>query len=70
MHQLISLAVGVTTRCDGCIASHAKAAVEQGATREELAETLAVAISLNAGAAVTYSARALDAFSEFSAGKQ
>ncbi|HKB99927.1 MAG TPA: carboxymuconolactone decarboxylase family protein [Terriglobales bacterium] len=48
MHELISLAVAVTTRCDGCIASHVKAAVEQGATREELAETLAVAIPLNA----------------------
>ena len=60
-HELIALAVAVTTHCDGCIAVHTKKAVEQGATREEIAETLGVAISLNAGAALTYSARVLDA---------
>jgi AhpD family alkylhydroperoxidase len=60
-HELIALAVSVTTRCDGCIATHAKRAVKHGATREEVAEALATAISLNAGAALTYTARAFDA---------
>ena len=60
-HELIALAVAVTTRCDGCIAVHTKKAVEQGTTRGEIAEALGVAISLNAGAALTYSARVLDA---------
>ena len=60
-HELIALAVAVTTRCDGCIAVHTKAAVKNGATREEITEALSVAIALNAGAAVTYSARVLDA---------
>ena len=60
-HELIALAVAVTTRCDGCIAVHTKKAVEQGTTREEIAEALGIAISLNAGAALTYSARVLDA---------
>jgi len=59
--ELISLAVAVTTRCDGCIAVHAAAAKKAGASRAELAEALSVAISLNAGAALVYSARALDA---------
>lgn len=58
--ELISLAVAVTTRCDGCIASHVEAAITHGATREELAEALGVAIAMNAGAALVYSARALD----------
>lgn len=35
---------------------------KKGATREEIAEALSVAISLNAGAALTYTARALDVF--------
>jgi AhpD family alkylhydroperoxidase len=61
VRELIALAVAVTTRCDGCIAVHSKAAVEHGATREEIAEALGVAVALNAGAAVTYSARVLDA---------
>ena len=61
VHELIALAVAVTTRCDGCIAVHTKAAAEKGASREEIAEALGVAIALNAGAALTYSARVLDA---------
>jgi AhpD family alkylhydroperoxidase len=61
IHELISLAVAVTTRCDGCITVHAKKALQAGATREEIAEALSVAIAMNAGAAVVYSTRALDA---------
>jgi AhpD family alkylhydroperoxidase len=59
--ELIALAVAVTTRCDGCIAVHAEAALKHGATREEITDALAVAVSLNAGAAMVYSARVLDA---------
>ena len=59
--QLISMAVAVTTRCDGCISVHSQKAVEAGATKEEIAEALGVAIAMNAGAALVYSARALDA---------
>ncbi|CCJ91292.1 carboxymuconolactone decarboxylase family protein [Cronobacter turicensis] len=61
-HELIALAVAVTTRCDGCLSVHAEAAAKHGATREEIAEALAVAITLNTGAALVYSSRALDAF--------
>lgn len=59
--ELIALAVAVTTRCDGCITVHSKAAVESGASQEEIAEALGVAIALNAGAALVYSARVMDA---------
>lgn len=61
IHELIALAVAVTTRCDGCITVHTRKAAEHGATRAEIAEALGVAIALNAGAALTYSARVLDA---------
>lgn len=61
-HELIALAVAITTRCDGCLAIHVDAAVQQGATREEIAEALTVAINLNTGAALTYTARALDVY--------
>lgn len=61
VHELIALAVAVTTRCDGCIAVHVKKAHELGATEEEIAEALGVAVALNAGAAITYSARVIDA---------
>jgi AhpD family alkylhydroperoxidase len=59
--ELISLAVAVTTRCDGCIAVHADAALKQGASRAEIADALGVAIAMNTGAAMVYSARVLDA---------
>lgn len=59
--ELISLAVAVTTRCDGCIAVHSAQAVKEGATRDEIAEALGVAVAMNAGAAVVFSARVLDA---------
>lgn len=57
----IALAVAVTTRCDGCITVHVDAALKQGATREEITEALGVAVALNAGAALVYSARVMDA---------
>ena len=62
--ELIALAVAVTTRCDGCITVHSAAAARAGATREEVAAALSVAIALNAGAALVYSARAFDAFGQ------
>jgi len=60
--ELIALAVAVTLRCDGCIVTHTEAAVKHGATKEELVAALGVAITVNAGAALVYSARTLDAF--------
>jgi AhpD family alkylhydroperoxidase len=59
--QLISLAVAVTTHCDGCIVVHSEAALKAGATKEEISEALGVAVAMNAGAALIYSVRVLDA---------
>ena len=64
--ELISLAVAVTTRCDGCITVHVGEALKQGASREEIAEALGVAVAMNAGAALVYSARAMDAVDQHS----
>ena len=68
VHELIALAVAVTTRCDGCIAVHTRNAVDHGATRAEISEALGVAIVLNAGAALTYSARVIDAHAQLTNG--
>jgi AhpD family alkylhydroperoxidase len=67
--ELIAMAVAVTTRCDGCISSHASAAVKAGATEAEMSEALGVAIALNAGAAYVYSLRAMEAFGTLSENK-
>jgi AhpD family alkylhydroperoxidase len=65
--ELIALAVAVTRQCDGCITIHTAAAIKQGATREEIVEALGVAVAVNAGAALVYSARVLDAHAAESA---
>ncbi len=68
--ELIALAIGVATRCDDCIAFHAKAAVEQGATDEEVSETLAMAVYMGAGPSVMYASHALQAFRQFADAKK
>jgi len=67
--ELIALAISVATRCDDCIAFHARAAVERGATREEVLETLGMAIYMGAGPSAMYASHALDAFSQFAEAK-
>jgi AhpD family alkylhydroperoxidase len=65
--ELIALGISVATRCEGCIAFHAEAAVRQGASREEVLETMGMAIYMGAGPSVMYAAQALEAFDQFTA---
>lgn len=59
--ELIALAIAVIVQCDGCIVVHTEAALQNGATEEEILEALSVAIQVKAGSALIYSTRALDA---------
>ena len=63
--ELIALAISVATRCDGCIGFHAEAAVKQGATRDEIMETMGMAIYMGAGPSVMYASHAIDAYTGF-----
>ncbi len=65
--ELIALSIAITRECDGCIASHARGAVRRGASRQEVAEMIGVAISMNGGPGTVWGARAFAAFDEFSA---
>lgn len=67
--ELIALGVAITTRCEGCINAHVEAALVAGATKEEIAEALGVAIALNAGAALSYAGYAMDAVEAHTAQK-
>lgn len=67
--ELIALAISVTKQCDGCIASHARKAARRGATTEEVAEALGVAIAMNGGPGTVHAPRALEAFEEFATKK-
>jgi AhpD family alkylhydroperoxidase len=59
--QLIAVAVAHVTQCPYCIRGHSKAAVQQGATAEEIMEAIWVAAEMRAGAAYAHSLLALDA---------
>jgi AhpD family alkylhydroperoxidase len=63
--ELIAFAIAVVERCDGCIASHAQAAVRAGASRQEAAEAIGVAVLMNGGPATIYGPRAFETFCEF-----
>jgi len=53
--QLIAVACAHMTRCPYCISGHTKMALKLGATKKELAEAIAVAAALSAGAPLAHS---------------
>jgi AhpD family alkylhydroperoxidase len=63
--ELIAVGISVAVRCEDCIGFHVKAAIEQGATLEEVTEALAMAIYMGAGPSVMYATHALDAYAQF-----
>ena len=63
--ELMALAIAVVKQCDGCIAYHARAAALRGATAEEVAEALGVALLMDGGTATVYGPRAWAAYHEF-----
>jgi AhpD family alkylhydroperoxidase len=63
--ELIALAIGVATRCDGCIGFHSEALVKLGASREEVEETLGMAVYMGGGPSLMYAADAIGAFEQF-----
>jgi AhpD family alkylhydroperoxidase len=63
--ELIALSIGIAVRCDGCIAYHVHDALKAGATREEIIETIGVAVMMGGGPAVVYGAEALEALDQF-----
>ncbi len=65
--ELMALAIAIVERCDGCIASHAEGAARQGATRQEAAEAIGVAMLMIGGPGTIYGPRAYAAFCEFAA---
>jgi AhpD family alkylhydroperoxidase len=65
--ELVALAIAVIKECDGCIAYHARAAARLGATEQEVAEILSVAMLMGGGPASVWAPRAFDAFREFAA---
>jgi AhpD family alkylhydroperoxidase len=66
MKEVIALVIGVAHQCDGCVSAHARKAARRGATPDQVAEALGVAIFMMGGPGTVYAAKAWDAFTEFS----
>lgn len=58
--ELVAVACTYMTRCPYCIEGHTKFAMEAGASKEEIAEVIQIAMALNAGACVAHRNIALD----------
>ena len=56
--ELMALSVAFTTQCPYCIQLHAGRAREAGASDQEIAEVVAIAAALRAGAAMTHGTHA------------
>ena len=63
--ELLAVAISVAMRCDPCITYHVDGARRFGATREEIAETLGLAVYMGAGPSAMYAAQALEAYDQY-----
>lgn len=63
--ELIALGIAITVRCDGCISFHVHDAMKAGSSKEEIAETVSVAILMGGGPSVAYGIEAMQALSQF-----
>ena len=62
--ELIALAIGIATRCVDCIGFHVQGAAKAGASREQVAETIGVAMMMGGGPAYMYGVKALEAYDQ------
>jgi AhpD family alkylhydroperoxidase len=65
--ELMALAIAISSKCEGCIVFRVQNAIRHSASREEVAETIAVSIEMSGGPATVYGAKALAAFDELKA---
>ena len=63
--EMMALAISIVVGCDGCIAYHVHDAVKAGATRQELLETIGVALLMGGGPGSIYAAHTMDAIDQF-----
>jgi AhpD family alkylhydroperoxidase len=62
--EFIALAIAVSSQCDSCIGLHIEALIKAGATRDEVADVLAMNIQMGGGPAMMYAGKALECYDE------
>lgn len=65
--EFIALGISVADRCEPCISLHVEALVKIGASRDEVADVLAMNIQMGGGPAMMYAAKALECYDELTA---
>ena len=50
--ELVAISASLAAKCQGCLEGHIKKALKFGATREEISETIAIAMGVDAAAIV------------------
>ena len=63
--EMMALAISIAVGCEGCIAYHTYDAVQAGASREELLDTIGVGVMMAGGPGTIYAVHALDAVEQF-----
>ena len=62
--ELLAMVISITRECDGCIVAHTRGALREGASRQQVAEAIGVAIAMNGGPGTVWGPRALHAYDE------
>lgn len=65
--ELIALGISIASNCDGCIGFHTRSSLVKGATRQEILETIAVAIQMGGGPSMINGTQALEAVEQYEA---
>ncbi|MCW4051037.1 MAG: carboxymuconolactone decarboxylase family protein [Candidatus Bathyarchaeota archaeon] len=63
--ELTAIALAVNIRCEWCIATHVKNAIQSGATNQEIIEAAWIAVLMGGGPTLMYAQRVLQALDEF-----
>lgn len=63
--ELMALGIAIALRCDDCIAYQVHDALHAGAARQEILETLSVALMMGGGPAMMYACHVYDAIEQF-----
>ena len=62
--EFVALGIAVTGRCEDCIGLHIEALIKANASRDEIADVLAMAIQMGGGPAMMYAAKAMTCYDE------
>lgn len=64
--ELIALGISIVIKCEPCIVSHVNSLIKMGVTREEILDTIAVAMFMGGGPALAYGGKVLEAYDQLS----